>query len=155
FSEAARQNKAQAASDSFLVAAHGCQQLLYRPGLRRRGQLKEFQEPALSFRQLSRNQTAQLGQTAGADHARSHRFPMQPRTVTRRRLESVREGVSVVQHGTEPRLLTLVLFDHVGLEPAAARHDVADRPWLSRQYGLAVLLQVGEQFWIEDDSILD
>ena len=64
------------------------------------------------------------------------------------------EGVAVVEDHAQPRLLALVLLDHVGLEPAAPGDDRDENLRFSGPHRRGVRFEEGEELGVEDGAVL-
>ena len=88
--------------------------------------------------------------SAGARHAGADCFTMQPAAVIGGGFKSMREGMSIVEHGAQPGFLAFVAGHHIRLEPATAQDHVLDRCRIALQDRRDVGFEVGKERGVED-----
>jgi hypothetical protein len=80
---------------------------------------------------------------------------MQELAVAGQRLEGVAERVAVVEHSAQTGFLAFVLFDHIGLQAAAAADNMCQGIGAPLDQAAGMLFQPGEEFGVENHAVLD
>ena len=105
---ARREHESQLAFGGLFVPGHNRQYLVGRQPRRLRWQPQGQQQFELTAYKRGVDARQRFGQSRGAGHTDRNGFAVQELSVTGQRFESVAERVTIVEHGSQPRLLALV-----------------------------------------------
>ena len=119
-------------------------------------QVEPLQQPPLPFHDVG-GQAVPIAQLMPRreHHPDCDSLAVEEAPVCRRRLESVREGVAVVQSRPHTRLFALVLADNARLDRHAAPDRLCRGLAIELEDRLGVLLEKRQQSFVSDEGVLD
>src|SRR5687768_9796476 len=94
------------------------------------------------------------GQVCFLHHADSDRFPMDETAISAERFQGVSDGMSEIEDSPAAGF-PFVFRDHLGLDLARARDDMAYRSIIEHENSLNGSFKKGEKLLIGDDPVFD
>ena len=152
------QDESQLTADRFFVEQHFLDDRIGRTfsSVGQSGRdVQAAEQVSLAGCHVGVDETAELGQAAGVEHADRNGLAVEQLAVPGQRFERVAECVAVVEDGSHAGSLVFVLLDDTRFQLAAARDDLPQHGRVARVDCLGVLFEKRKEFRVENDTVFN